>query len=53
MFMIASAHNLGTADQDGNPGPEFDRQILACVAKSYWPGSPFSDPAVKQAENQK
>jgi len=49
VFRISQVHGLGTPQQDADPGPGFDRQIVACVAKRYWPTSLGSDASVEQA----
>lgn len=49
VFRISQVHGLGTPQQDADPGPAFDRQIMACVGKRYWPQSMVSDVSVEQA----
>jgi len=49
VFRISQVHGLGTPQQDADPGPAFDRQIMACVGKRYWPQSMVADVSVEQA----
>ena len=49
VFRISQVYDLGTPYQSANPGPAFDRQIVACVGKRYWPMSMMGDVSVQQA----
>jgi len=49
VFLIASKYEVGRTIRAADPGPAFDRQIVACVAKKHWPVSHFNDPSVHQA----
>ncbi|MBY4707266.1 hypothetical protein K6V18_19765 [Ralstonia insidiosa] len=49
VFRITQVYDLDTPYQSANPGPAFDRQIVACVAKRHWPMSMMSDVSVQQA----
>lgn len=49
VYKISQDHGLGMPSQDADPGPGFDRQILACVGKQHWPIGMMNSAAVEQA----